>query len=113
MDDGAGVGEGGRGESGLVELGGLGVGGFGIGAWAVWEGGTLGMLFRFWRGGFVGDVAIRFCLCVLFIFWVRRGRVLFFFVENGLFVFGDCGCGVGFWFGTGKGAGYDVGEPVA
>ena len=112
MDDGAGVGEGGWGETGLLEVGGFGVGGFGIGACAVWEGGALGM-FGFWRGRFTRGVAIRFCLCVLLIFWVRVGRVLFFFVEGGLSVFGNCGCSVGFRFGTRKGACYDVCEPVA
>ena len=112
MDDGASVSEGGGGEAGLVEVGGFGVGGFGIGACAVWEGGALGMLFGVWRDGFVRGVAIRFCLSVLLIFWVRVGRVLFFFIEGGLSVFGNCGCGVGFWFGTGKSAGYDVCEPV-
>lgn len=89
MDDGAGVGEVGGGEGGLVEFGGFGVCGFGISACAVWEGWALGMLFGFWRGGFFGEVAIRFCLCVLLIFWVCMGRILFFFVEDGLFfVFG-------------------------
>ena len=48
MNDGAGVGEGGRGKGGLVELGGFGIGRFGIGACAVWERGALGMLFRVW-----------------------------------------------------------------
>lgn len=116
VDDGAGVGEGGGGEAGLLEVGGFGVGGFGIGAGARCHGGALGMLlFGFWGGGFVGGVAIRFDrLCVLLIFWVGVGRVLFFFVEGGLAVFfGDWCCGVGFWFGTREGAGYDVCEPVA
>lgn len=113
MDDGAGVGEGGWGEAGLLEVGRFGVGGFGVGASARWERGALGMLFGFWRDAFTRGVAIRFCLCVLLIFWVRVGRILFFFVKDGLFVFGNCGCGVGFWFGAGKGAGHDVCEPVA
>ena len=114
MDDGAGVGQVGGGERGLVEFGGFGVGGFGVGACAVWECGALGTLFGFWRGGFFGDVAIRFCLGVLLIFWVGVGRVLFFFVEDGrFFFFRNCSCGVGFWFGTREGACYDVCEPVA
>ena len=114
MDDGAGVGEGGGGEAGLVEVGGFGVGGFGVSAGAGCHGGPLGMLFGFWGGVFTRGVAIRFCVGGLRIFWVCVGRVLLFIVKGGRCVFfGVWCCGVGFWFRTGKSAGYDVCEPVA